>query len=112
MVNKFDLIDCGVQSIVALHLYKGRGLDPLQVGSRVNHVDLSNKSRNKFETLTDSAHARTVRATIADRPDHRPAYMAEPSACPKAASTHGLATFLTIYFIPCSLVQIQLIFGR
>ena len=93
MVNKFDLIDCGVQSIVALHLYKGRGLDPLQVGSQVNHVDLANKSRNKFETLTDSAHARTVRATSADRPpghfgaQHMPPCILEESREPKATNS-------------------------
>jgi hypothetical protein len=31
MRNRLDLIDCSsVQSAVALHLYKGGGLDPLQ----------------------------------------------------------------------------------
>jgi hypothetical protein len=37
MRNRFDLIDCwGVQSAVALHLYKGGGLDPLRTDFRVN----------------------------------------------------------------------------
>jgi hypothetical protein len=57
-----------VQSAVALHLYKGGGLDPLQVVSRANPAVLANKSREKLETLTDSAHARTVHTTTADRP--------------------------------------------
>ena len=60
--NRLDLIDCwGVQSAVALHLYKGGGLDPLQTVSRVNPAVLGNKSREKLGTLTDSAHARTIR---------------------------------------------------
>jgi hypothetical protein len=46
---------------VALHLYKGGGLDPLQTVSRANHAVLGNKSHEKLGTLTDSAHARTVR---------------------------------------------------
>jgi hypothetical protein len=50
----------GVQSAVALHLYKGGGLDPLQTVSRVNPAVLGNKSREKLGTLTDSAHAWTV----------------------------------------------------
>ena len=58
----------GVQSAVALHLYKGGGLDPFPTVSRVNPAVLGNKSREKLGTLTDSAHARTVRATTADRP--------------------------------------------
>jgi hypothetical protein len=63
--NRFDLIDCwGVQSVVALHLYKGGGLDLLQTVSRVNP-----KSREKLGTLSDSAHAWIVRATTADCPD-------------------------------------------
>jgi hypothetical protein len=62
----------GVQSAVALHLYKGGGLDPLQTVSRVNPAVLGNKSREKLGTLTDSAHARTVRAPSADRPDRGP----------------------------------------
>jgi hypothetical protein len=61
--NRLDLIDCwGVQSAVALHLYKGGGLDPLQTVSRVNPAVLGNKSRKKLGTLTVSAHA--------DRPRH------------------------------------------
>jgi hypothetical protein len=51
----------GVQSAVALHLYKGGGLDLLQTDFRVNPAVLGNKSREKLGTLTDSAHARTVR---------------------------------------------------
>jgi hypothetical protein len=71
--NRLDLIDCwGVQSVVALHLYKGGGLDPLQTDFRVNPAVLGNKSRKKLVTLTDSVHARTVRATTADRPDRGP----------------------------------------
>ena len=58
----------GVQSAVALHLYKGGGLDPLQVVSRANPTVLANKSREKLGTLTNSAHARTVCAITADRP--------------------------------------------
>jgi hypothetical protein len=55
------------QSVVALHLYKGGGLDPFPTVSRVNPTVLGNKSREKLGTLTDSARARTVRATTADR---------------------------------------------
>jgi hypothetical protein len=40
----------GVQSAVVLHLYKGVGLDPLQVGSRVNFIGLTNKSHEHSET--------------------------------------------------------------
>jgi hypothetical protein len=82
--NKLDLIDCwGVQSAVALHLYKGGGLDPLRTDFRVNPMVLCNKSREKLGTLTDSAHARTVRATTADSPDREPSGLkAGPSARP------------------------------
>jgi hypothetical protein len=60
--NRLDLFDCwGVQSAVALHLYKGGGLDPFPTDFRVNPAVLGNKSREKLGTLTDSAHARTVR---------------------------------------------------
>jgi hypothetical protein len=62
----------GVQSTVTLHLYKGGGLDLLQVGSRVNPIGLANKSREKSGTLTDSTHARTIRATMVDSMDHGP----------------------------------------
>ena len=62
----------GVQSAVALHLYKGGGLDPFPTVSRVNPAVLGNKSREKLGTLTDSARARTVRATTADSPDRGP----------------------------------------
>jgi hypothetical protein len=71
--NKLDLIDCwGFQSAVALHLYKGGGLDPFPTISRVNPTVLGNKSREKLGTLTDSARAWTVRATTADRPASGP----------------------------------------
>jgi hypothetical protein len=82
--NRFDLIDCsGVQSAVALHLYKGGGLDPLRTDFRVNPTVLGNKSREKLGTLTDSAHMRTVRATTADSPDRGPSGLrAGPSAWP------------------------------
>jgi hypothetical protein len=80
--NKLDLIDCwGVQSAVALHLYKGGGLDPFPTVFRVNPAVLGNKSREKLGTLSDSAHARTVRAAIADSPDRGPSGLgAGPSA--------------------------------
>jgi hypothetical protein len=42
-------------------------MDPLQAVSRANPVVLGNKSREKLGTLTDSAHAQTIRATTADR---------------------------------------------
>jgi hypothetical protein len=71
--NRLDLIDCwGLQSVVALHLYKGGGLDLLQTVSRDNPAVLGNKSHEKLGTLTEYAHARTVRATTADRPASGP----------------------------------------
>jgi hypothetical protein len=71
--SRLDLIDCwGLQSAIALHLYKGGGLDPLQTDFRVNPAVLGNKSREKLGTLTDSTHAQTVRATTADRLASRP----------------------------------------
>jgi serine/threonine protein kinase len=71
----------GVQSAVALHLYKGGGLDPLPTDFRVNPAVLGNKSREKLGTLTDSVHTRTVRATTADSPDRGPSGLrAGPSA--------------------------------
>jgi hypothetical protein len=84
----FDLIDCsGVQSAVALHLYKGGGLDPLRSDFRVNPTVLGNKSREKLGTLTVSAHARTVRAATADCPDRGPSGLeAGPSSRPFLAS--------------------------
>jgi hypothetical protein len=92
MRNRLDLIDCwGVQSAVALHLYKGGGLDPLQTVSRVNPAVLGNKSREKLGTLTDSAHVRTVRAITADCPDRG------PSARP----------FLVSNICPCLLVKVD-----
>jgi hypothetical protein len=101
--NKLDLIDCwGVQSVVALHLYKGGGLDPLQTVFRVNPVVLGNKSHEKLGTLTDSAHARTVYAITADYPDRGPSDLrAVPSARPFLVSNN-------IYFIPLAyMVQIR-----
>jgi hypothetical protein len=62
----------GVQSAVALHLYKGGGLDLFQTDFWVNPAVLGNKSREKLGTLTDFAHARTVRATTVDRPASGP----------------------------------------
>jgi hypothetical protein len=47
-------------------IYRG-GLDPLQVGFRVNPASLANKSHKKFRTLTDSAHTQMVRAATVDR---------------------------------------------
>jgi hypothetical protein len=82
--NRLDLIDCwGVQSVVALHLYKGGGLDPLRTDFRVNPTVLGNKSREKLVTLTDSAHAWTLRATTVDSQDRGPSGLrAGPSARP------------------------------
>jgi hypothetical protein len=48
-------------------IYRG-GLDPLQVGFRVNPASLANKSHKKFRTLTDSAHTQMVRAATVDSP--------------------------------------------
>jgi hypothetical protein len=71
--NRLDLIDCwGVQSAIALHLYKGGGLDSFPTVFRVNPAVLGNKSREKLGTLTDSAHARTIRAATVDSPDCGP----------------------------------------
>jgi hypothetical protein len=95
--NRLDLIDCsGVQSAVALHLYKGGGLDPLRTDFRVNPTVLDNKSHEKVGTLTVSVHARAVRAATADSPDHRPSGLrAGPSARPFLASnTHIVRCFL------------------
>jgi hypothetical protein len=48
---------------------------------------LGNKSREKLETLTVSAHARIVRAATADSPDRGPSGLrAGPSARPFLAS--------------------------
>jgi hypothetical protein len=56
-------------------------MDPLQTDFRVNPAVLGNKSREKLGTLTDSAHARTIRATTADCPDRGPSGLgARPSA--------------------------------
>jgi hypothetical protein len=65
-ISRVDWIDCGGSIGLTSFIYiKGGGLDPLQVGSRVNPIGLANKSRKKSRTLIDSAHARTVRvATV------------------------------------------------
>jgi hypothetical protein len=47
-------------------------MDPLQVVSRVNPINLAKKSHKKLRTLTDSVHVRIVYATTVDRPDRRP----------------------------------------
>jgi hypothetical protein len=88
MRNRLDLIDCsGVQSVVALHLYKGGGLDSLRTDFRVNPMVLGNKSREKLGTLTVSAHAWTVHAATADSPDRGPSDLrVGPSARPFLAS--------------------------
>jgi hypothetical protein len=82
----------GFQSTVALHLYKGGGLDSLQVVSRANPAVLANKSREKLETLTDFAHARTVRATTVDRPALRPD---RPRGC-FLCSTYAFCLFVEV----------------
>jgi hypothetical protein len=82
--NRLDLFDCwGVPSAVALHLYKGEGLDPFPTVSRVNPAVLGNKSREKLGTLTDSARARTVRATTADCPDRGPSGLSAELSGPR-----------------------------
>ena len=93
--NRLDLIDCwGVQPAVALHLYKGGGLDPLPTDFRVNPAVLGNRSREKLGTLTVSAQARTVRAATADCPDRGPSGLrAGPSAGSKAGSTYAPLPF-------------------
>jgi hypothetical protein len=50
-----------VPSVVALHLYKGGGLDPFPTVSLVNPAVLGYKSREKLGTLTDSARADRLR---------------------------------------------------
>jgi hypothetical protein len=70
MISRVDWMDCGGFNRLYPFIYiKGGGLDPLQVGSRVNPVGLDNKSCKKSGTLTDSTHARTVRTATSDRPD-------------------------------------------
>jgi hypothetical protein len=97
--NGFDLIDCwGVQSVVALYLYKGGGLDPLPTDFRVNPAVLGNKSRDKLGTLTDSAHARTVHATTADSSDRGPSSL-------RAGPSARLFWFPT--YAPCLLVKVD-----
>jgi hypothetical protein len=71
----------GVQSVVTLYLYKAGGLDPLQVGSRVNLIGLANKSGKESGTLNNSTHTRTVHAATADSLDRRPSNLSTgPSA--------------------------------
>jgi hypothetical protein len=53
-----------IQSAIALHIYRGGGLDPLQAISQANSADLANQSRKKVGTLTDPMHARTVTPRI------------------------------------------------
>jgi hypothetical protein len=73
LISRFDWIDCGGFNRPYPFIYiKGGGLDPLQVGSRANPAGFANKSRKKSGTLTDSVHARTVRAATADNPDRAP----------------------------------------
>jgi hypothetical protein len=91
----------GVQSAVALHLYKGGGLDPLPTDFRVNPAVLGNKSREKLGTLTDSAHARTVRATTADCPDRGPRTI-RPQGRTVRAALFGLQ-----HMPPCLLVKVD-----
>jgi hypothetical protein len=46
MISRFDWIDCGVfNRSYPFICIKGGGLDPLQVGSRVNLVGVANNSR-------------------------------------------------------------------
>jgi hypothetical protein len=97
--NRLDLIDCvEVQSVVALHLYKGGGLDPLQVVSRANPAVLANKSCKKLGTLIDSVHMRTVCTTTVDHPDH------EPSGLRTGPSVRH---FSALNICPCLLVEVD-----
>jgi hypothetical protein len=58
----------------------------------------SNKSCEKLGTLTDSAHARTVCATTADRSDRGPSGVrARPSD----------SVFLVLNICPCLLVEVD-----
>jgi hypothetical protein len=69
------------KSVVYLSIYRGGGLDPLQTNFRANSANLANNRSTKLETLICSAHARTVRRTGVDRPDHGPSGLrAGPSA--------------------------------
>jgi hypothetical protein len=72
-------------------------MDPLQVGSRVNLVGLANKSRKKSGTLTDSAHARTVRAATADHPASGPNRLLSQTRCSTKAK---VAIFLRHHIHP------------
>jgi hypothetical protein len=86
----------GVLSVVALHLYKGGGLDPFPTVSRVNPAVLGNKPREKLVTLTDSARARTIHATTADSPDRGPSGL---RAGPSARLILAFNTNLNSYFV-------------
>jgi hypothetical protein len=66
-----DSID-DYKSAVYLSIYRGVGLDPLQTNFQANSVNLANNRSTKLGTLICSAHARTVRPTGTDRPDHGP----------------------------------------
>jgi hypothetical protein len=89
----------GVQSAVALHLYKGGGLDPLQIDFRVNPVVLGNQSREKLGTLTDSTHARTVRAT--------PPRTVRTADHPASGPDRPRDTFGLQHMPPCLLVKVD-----
>jgi hypothetical protein len=52
------------QSTVVLHIYIGGGLDLLQIDSRVNPADLTNKSCKKLRILIDSACGRTWKGNV------------------------------------------------
>jgi hypothetical protein len=58
MINKIDWIDCRVQSVVTLHLYKGGVLDVLQAGPQVNSA------------VFYSQILQETRSRYADRPHH------------------------------------------
>ena len=60
------------KSAVYLSIYRGGGLDPLQTNFRAYPEIFANKHSKKLGTLICSAHARTVRPTGTDRPDHGP----------------------------------------
>jgi hypothetical protein len=55
-----------IQSVVALHIYRGGDMDLLHAISQANSTDLANQSRKKLGTLTDPVRVRTVRATSLD----------------------------------------------
>jgi hypothetical protein len=71
-------------------------MDPLQTNFRAYPMILANNRSTKLGTLICSAHARTVRPTGADRPDHGPSGLrAGPSALNLVLnSTQPYATFI------------------